>query len=790
MAFKVTARTVLQLGAELVSSDAVAFYELIKNAFDAKSPDVVIDVNTCIHWDKCLIFSEYIQFQIASENSDKPLDNDDFKSLKGEIAASVDPQSPIAKHIKDSINNALKWRDLFDALAESSCITISDRGEGMSLDELDTCFLTIGTRSRQKLRAAETAGAQRPVLGEKGLGRLSAMRLGSRLTVRTSKREEAYWNILDINWNAFSHDSDELLQDIDISPKRGPIKDSIHASGTTLAITCLAATWDAEKLTAIAKDQFTRLTDPFTPAARYPIKLQFNGARVPIPSLDRILFTAAHAKGTASFAIKDGNPVFAGEIDYLLHHRKQSFRLENEHLLGPSKVPALSVLKRLGPFNVEFYWFNRRILAELDGIGTRQKVLDLQRQWAGGLMVFRDGFRVHPYGDPDDDWIYLDRKALSAQGYKVNRRQIVGKVDIGARSNSALLDQTSREGLRDCPEKTALVNLLKHLLETQFRVFLNKVDEEIDATEPLNPEDIRGRVKAEVQRMRFSLTELKKKYPEAAEQSGVVRSVEDSVERLKELLAAVEHEVESYKKGRSELVHLAGMGLIVEIVVHELTRATDHALRTVAEANSQGLTGDAQSTLKTLEFQLRTLQKRLSVLDPASTSRRQHKERFDLVELVQDVLGGHNEQFNRHGVQCELSVVPKNILSWEVQMVKGMFVHVIENLLSNSFYWFKQRKKIDPMFSPKIKLVLDKRRKRLIIADNGPGIPENMQDKVFEAFYTTKPPGEGKGLGLFIAREIAKYHGAELQVSQCDEGTSLSGAVFNLVFGGQADGNG
>ena len=74
-------------------------------------------------------------------------------------------------------------------------------------------------------------------------------------------------------------------------------------------------------------------------------------------------------------------------------------------------------------------------------------------------MLFRDGFRVFPYGNSDDDWLDLDRKALASSGYKVNRKQIIGQVKITMSGNPCLIDQTNREGLRDCLEKEALVNL-------------------------------------------------------------------------------------------------------------------------------------------------------------------------------------------------------------------------------------------------------------------------------------------------------------------------------------------
>ncbi len=151
-------------------------------------------------------------------------------------------------------------------------------------------------------------------------------------------------------------------------------------------------------------------------------------------------------------------------------------------------------LYNLGSFTVEAYWFNRRVLTAIEGIGELKQVRELVAQWAGGLMLYRDGFRVLPYGGPEDDWLSLDPTALASAGYKVNRRQIIGKVEISSLKNPRLVDQTNREGLRKSAETEALVSLLQHLLMTDLRPFLDAVDSEEQATEHVRFDEIRRRV--------------------------------------------------------------------------------------------------------------------------------------------------------------------------------------------------------------------------------------------------------------------------------------------------------
>ena len=97
------------------------------------------------------------------------------------------------------------YRERLDAhYARLNSIEIKDTGEGMSFEDLNKVYLRIGTRHR---RRQNEEGATK--LGDKGIGRLSAMRLGELLRVETSKEGERHWNILDVDWGVFSHSEDK-----------------------------------------------------------------------------------------------------------------------------------------------------------------------------------------------------------------------------------------------------------------------------------------------------------------------------------------------------------------------------------------------------------------------------------------------------------------------------------------------------------------------------------------------------------------------------------------------------
>lgn len=768
MPFRVTARTVLQLGAELISSDGIAFYELIKNAFDAKSQKVEIEIVVRIPGDKALTLHAELKAANTLSQQDAL---QQLRGLQNRVSESVDITAPNASELQSDIAKARSLHELTDCLEGANYILIRDTGEGMSLDDLQDVYLTIGTRARLKERLkspqkSQSGNGARPILGEKGLGRLSTMRLGNRLKVLTSRAGDRHWNELTIDWTRFSHESDELIGEIPVEPRLGMEKDSTALSGTTLLISGLAESWSKDKLAQIAREEFSKLTDPFRPNTAFPVTVWFNKEIVPIPRFNELLFEHAHATVSAEFAqdSQSGEFILKGTVNYRLLKRKQEFSVRQIDILSIAKIESPDVLKSMGPFSVRAYWFNRRILEEIEGIGDLKQVRKVVAQWGGGLMLYRDGFRVNPYGSSDDDWLELDPKALASGAYKVNRQQIIGKVEISSSNNPSLVDQTNREGLRECPERQVLVKLLKHVLEEKLRRFLKEVDDQDRVKRNLDFSQIESRINQEGAEIRESIQLLRRKYPQIEADTKVVANIEQAIRQINDLMKEAKALADAFEQRRSQMVNLAGLGLMVEVIAHELNRATLHTLSTLANAQRGIVSIELKSTFATLEAQLKTLQKRLRVLDPLSTAGRQRKEKFELISWVKDVLDAHSVQFQRHEVECMLEVHPHRT-SFEVYAVKGMVVQILENLISNSVYWLKQQRKAQPGFRPNIVVSINPARKSIAFTDNGPGIEPGRREEIFQAFVTTKPPGEGKGLGLFISQEIARYNGARLYLS-------------------------
>lgn len=786
MHFRVSARTVLQLGSELISSDEVAIYELVKNAIDAKSKTGVdIDLHVC------LSYSSFLEV-MRELDSDKPRPIDVIKdSLLANVEPTAEPDA--LKRMKNELALCktlpmLKKR-LPGIYCETNWIDIRDTGSGMSADDIKTKYLVIGTPARKKeIEVAEAKFAVEsgsgappvsPYLGEKGVGRLSAMRLGWMLHLESATERERNLNELTIDWRRFE-DLDLDLQDIDIEPTSGRPKPSKEWSGTNIRISGLKGNWSPRRIRDIAISEFAKLSDPFSLGKRrFRIAIFFNGERVEIPRMDREILAAAHATVKASYKIRRGAPSLEVEMTFKGPERKEDKHLHFANIDlsvltdDPNEeIPAYAI-STVGPFEYEAYWYNRQKLRGIDSIGNLNTVRELQRRWSG-IMLFRDGYRVLPYGEDKDDWLGLDRKALASPGYKLNKAQFIGRVQISRLGNPELIDQTNREGLKETPEKYVFVEILRYVTQNLLRNFMDEVNRSQRHVE-IDFDQVEERISTFDSRAREAIRQLKGRHPESSLE---LQDVQELFDQMKQYFDQARALAEQAEDERARLIQLAGIGLMLEVIAHELARSTETAMMSLANAETENLPINIASTLKILREEMKTMNKRLRVLDPLSITGRQRRETFDLVTLIEEIFEGHALQFQRHRLKTQIKA--KGLRRLDVTGVKGMYVQIIENLTSNSVFWLKRRADEDHSFVPKITVVVDSKMRRLYFEDNGPGISSDLKEDIFRPFFSTKDRRRRQGLGLYIARECAHYNDAELYLS--DENTEHPNRLNTFVL--------
>jgi signal transduction histidine kinase len=133
----------------------------------------------------------------------------------------------------------------------------------------------------------------------------------------------------------------------------------------------------------------------------------------------------------------------------------------------------------------------------------------------------------------------------------------------------------------------------------------------------------------------------------------------------------------------------------------------------------------------------------------------------EYLRLAYQVLKGKNASFNAK-LKADFDETIGNI-----NIVPQDIGRVLLNLYNNAFYAVTEKAKqqpngYEPTITVSTKMINNK--VELTVKDNGNGIPQKVIDKIFQPFFTTKPTGEGTGLGLSLSYDIIKAHGGEIRV--------------------------
>jgi len=148
------------------------------------------------------------------------------------------------------------------------------------------------------------------------------------------------------------------------------------------------------------------------------------------------------------------------------------------------------------------------------------------------------------------------------------------------------------------------------------------------------------------------------------------------------------------------------------------------------------------------------------------------KEPTDINALVDEYLRlayhGYRAKDKSFNVNLQTSL---DATIGSIEIIPQEMGRVILNLINNALYAIgEKRKKSAEDYEPTISITTKKVRDKITISvkDNGDGIPQKVLDKIFQPFFTTKPTGQGTGLGLSLSYDIVKAHGGELKVDTMD----------------------
>jgi C4-dicarboxylate-specific signal transduction histidine kinase len=167
-----------------------------------------------------------------------------------------------------------------------------------------------------------------------------------------------------------------------------------------------------------------------------------------------------------------------------------------------------------------------------------------------------------------------------------------------------------------------------------------------------------------------------------------------------------------------------------------------------------------------------TLQRISKIIQGLRTvSRNTDEDIFDKLRfrvIIDDVLGLCSERFKSHGVELEIDL--ENPLFEEILYCDQVQLsQVILNMVNNSY------DAVEVLETKWVKVTLEKEQNDFIltITDSGDGIDEEVRDKMFQPFFTSKPIGKGTGLGLSISSNIIEKHGGSLSLDLDNKNTSF-----------------
>lgn len=794
--FRVAARTILHLGRELITSDEIAINELVKNAFDAGSPNADVTIVCPVPPSEV---ASLIQMVRDSTESLANVKSGVIVELNN-AAEERDLKKIAADHFDlciEEIGRARSEDTVVDILERLNYLEVSDTGHGMAPSTIVPVFLTVGTDNKV-LNPSSPDGTER--LGNKGIGRLAMMRLGDRAKVTTWTVGSSRATAVEFDWRQFDT-ADLQVSDIPIATSTSKVPEGI-ASGTLVRVFPLRNDWteNNEQLGGL-KSFIRRLRSPFSAVRKFKIRVSVNGSRpIATPPLhdsmrahaDQVLELRFDPRGVSSLI----DPLLwmklstGGEVDQAEEQPRSASAVlriltDTDGARKKAKKRAvaaneqatpidLDTLKAIGPFKLHILRFNRRQLREKvkQDWDLIRRELDM---WSGGIAIYRDGFRVGFTGsEKDGDWLGLDAKALRGSGYVVNRIQVMGALEITHRGNPNLRDLTNREGLISTPEVEALKELLIRVAINPLRALVQMEDQKTrqqdlerlvsDGTSTLADRLILA--KQDIASLRIAAPEPLK---------AAIGSLDSHLHFISAQVTKFENAVEKAGEGREEILELAGVGNVMHGVMHELTRTTAQTRELIRKISGR-TDQETQELLDKLEQEISAINVRLRQMDPLMPGARHVKREIDVERLVRTIVSGYQTRFARHDISLAIEK-PSDSGNFLVNMVPGFLSLALENLISNSVYWLGERH--DKSVPAKITIDIDPRSNTVSVTDNGPGVRVSDRERVFHPGFSLR--AKGKGYGLYLAREVAEYHQGKLFLeASVGDGGGLNTFVLEL----------
>lgn len=670
---------------------------------------------------------------------------------------------------------------------EQPYIEIEDDGDGMTLDIVKNVWLKPATPNKfdKKNKKNNFSKKGRIIQGEKGIGRFAIHKLGEKIEVFTKAKGDNEVKIeMDFSEynpekaNLFNQNIDyKLLSEVDNywfvnNPPEVIKKDK----GTLIKIQNLREKWNEKDFIELYKS-IQRLIPPIDEnAERLGIKhvkdfdvnlfidneaKTFEDVTTFKDVIERAqfkMFGEVDENGVLNFTYKCSSPnnvIENRKIDLLnlndLSKYNYPTKIINDHFIKHERRP------KCGKFVFTFYAFN---LSKPDKLILNKDVKEFIKQ--NFVYVLRDGVRVYPFGEPGYDWLDLDKlRSTQKAGDFISYNDLTGFVYLSQDENPFLKDSSNRQGIMNIDGAfDDFKNLTTQI--TQILHWEKKIDQEkLKIKENESFKKSNDQLLNSFNSLKSSLDKIDNR---------------EVLEKANNFLDTVNKHNDLMKDRMQTVEDLAGLGMAVEKASHDsltlLSKMRGNVLDFKKKAKNKAYSDtELLNLLEELDENLNFIYDEMQIIQPLFKNQRKAIKPISVFETIEKVVKYFRRDLDD---KIKITIIKDNDII--INTNTGLILQIFINLLDNAIYWVNR----NGNDNKEINIKINSSDKTIILADNGPGIREDIIPMVFNEFFSLKT--DGRGLGLYIVKEILLRIDGEIAVIEEDRDRINQGANFIIKF--------